>query len=397
MENINCFKQIEEFRSHVPAVKEWAYFESAGTGLIPDFVYEGIQRYQNDRFYKGGDSCWSFEDGRVGTLEMIDRSKAALAEMLHCKMTQIAFGQSATQMFTMVTEGIDYGPRDNIVTVANGFIGNRYAWQKKELQGLEVRYAIPAGGSVSISDLTALCDENTRAVSVNLVENQTGFRLDIEELGNFCKENGILLFADAVQAVGVLDINIGKANIDFLVGNDYKWMMNYCGTGFAYISEKLLPLITHWGAGWMSDTDRFNTGKDRLTLRSDAGRFEIGYPHADGIYGMGLVAGNNCKIGMKNIELYVCSLADYFRERIEALPRVRNTYRFDKKNCCQIVSIKLSPKVTLTNEDLEKRKIFAHIGEADESGEREIRLGFHYYNNKHDIDRLIDVLQGGMK
>ncbi len=71
------------------------------------------------------------------------------------------------------------------------------------------------------------------------------------------------------------------------------------------------------GAGWMSDTDRFNTAKDRLDLRADAGRFEIGHQHNDGIYGLGLVAMQNNRLGLSNIESYVCGLADYFCSRVE--------------------------------------------------------------------------------
>lgn len=164
--------------------------------------------------------------------------------------------------------------------------------------------------------------------------------MDIDELGEFCEKSNILLFVDAVQAVGALKVDVKKSKIDFLVGNDYKWMMNFCGTGYAYISPKVSELITNWGSDWMSDSDRFNTKKRRLELRADAGRFEIGYPQADGIYGMGLVATNNVNMGLDDIDEYVRNLAEYFRTNVAKLKEVRNSYDFDYENRCQVSSIK---------------------------------------------------------
>lgn len=391
---INFAESIEEFRSHVPVADEWAYLETASTGLIPDFIHDGIRRYEEDRYYKGGNSVWRFQDGEVNMLEMIERSKAAIAEMIHGTKEEIAFGQNSTQMFTLVTEGIDYAETDNVITVAGGWIGNRYAWQKREDEGLDVRYIFPKNGVIDVDDIIKQCDAHTRAVSVNLVENTTGFQIDIDRLGSFCNKYGILLFVDAVQALGVLEIDVQKSHIDFLVGNDYKWMMNYCGTGYAYIKPKVQALIRHWGTGWMSDTDRFCTTKERLELRQDAGRFEIGYPSADGIYGLGLAAMQYNLLGRTAIHQYVVGLADYFRKRVDETTGLRLTYDFAKEHLCQIVSVTVEKSMALDHAAFEEAKVFAHLQEAgDGSGEREIRVGFHYYNNEEDIDRFFAVIE----
>ncbi|MCI8514780.1 MAG: aminotransferase class V-fold PLP-dependent enzyme [Lachnospiraceae bacterium] len=385
-------KSISEFRNHVPAAYDWAYLETGGTGLVPDFVYEGVRRYMDDRYFKGGDSVWLFDDGITWTLPMIEKSKEALAQMIHGRPQEIAFGQSATQMFTLVTEGIDYSPEDNIVTVQEGWIGSRYAWQKRQAEGLEVRFVYPEEGRITAKQMIEQCDSHTRAMAINLVESSTGFRMDVDELGDFCRKNDILFFVDGVQALGVLQIDVQRSNIDFLVGNDYKWMMNFCGTGYAYISQRVRKQIRHWGAGWMSDTDRFNTTKEHWEPRMDAGRFEIGHQHNDGIYGLGLVAAQYNLLGGESIERYVCDLAEDFRLRVQASKGVRLSYNFPKKNCSQIVSIKTAREMELDNEDFKKAKVFMHLREPDQTGEREMRVCFHYYNNKEDIDRFFAVV-----
>lgn len=389
---IDFCKNISEMRAHVPGSRRWAYFETPSTGLIPDFVYEGIRRYVDTRYYQGGDSLWEYNDGTVGTLEMMQRSKKALAAMIHCDADDIAFGQSSTQLHTLVTEGLDYAPGDNIVTVQKGWIGTRYAWQKRQAEGLEVRFVEPVNGAVTPEMLIAACDERTRAISVNLVEGTTGYRIDIDRLGAWCKAHDILLFVDAVQALGVLDVNIRRSQIDFLVGNDYKWMMNFCGTGYAYISPKLRQLIRHWGAGWMSDSDRFNTDKEHVTLRDDAGQFEIGHQHIDGIYGLSLVAAQNTALGMDTIENYVLDLADYFRQRVRETKSLRLMYDFAPENCSQIICLRLDATLNITDAIFEKSGVFVSVKPTEVDGEQEIRVGLHYYNNKADIDRFFDVI-----
>lgn len=391
---IQFSKSIEGFRNHVPVTQECSYLVTASTGLIPDFVYEGVRRYQDERYLKGGDSTWLYEDKTVGTLEMMERSKKAIGQMLGCDSTEIAFGQSATQMFTMVTEGIDYASDANVVTVGEGWIGNRFAWQKREREGLQVRYVKPVNGIITAEQIIEQCDEHTAAVTVNLVESATGYRVDIDALGTFCSEKHILLFVDAVQAAGVLSVDVKKSKIDFLVGNDYKWMMNFCGTGYAYIGAKVEPLIKHWGAGWMSDKDRFDTSKKYLELRSDAGKFEIGYPHADGIYGLGLVAMQYNLIGSEKIENYVCSLADYCRKRAENTQGISIAYGMPASGRCQIVLLSLESSLGITDDDFAKAGVIVpSLGEPDSSGRYRMRLSFHYYNNQEDVDRFFSVIE----
>ena len=371
---------------------QWAYFDTASTGLIPDFVYDGVRRYMDNRYLFGGDSRWEYADSSVDTLEMMRRSKNALAKMLRCDACDIAFGLSSTQMFTLVTEGIDFGPNDNVVTVDNGWIGTRYAWQKRQEEGLSVRFVNPENGVITPEMLIAACDKHTRAISVNLVESTTGFRLDIDRLGEWCKAHDVLLFVDAVQALGVLNVDVKRANIDFLVGNDYKWMMNFCGTGYAYVSAKVRSLIKHWGVGWMSDSERFNTEKAHIDIRNDSGRFEIGHQHNEGIYGLGLVAAQNAELGMENIEAYVLELAKYLKEKVKCTEGLRLAYAFEPENSSQIIPMILGPDLSVTEADFEAAKVFVRMKPLGTSGYREVRIGLHYYNNKTDVDRFFDVI-----
>lgn len=386
-------EMIKQFRGHFPVLQDTAYFETAATGLVPDYIYEGVRRYLDDRYLKGGDSVWKCGGREVSTLEMMEHSKKKLSAMIHAKSEKIAFGLSSTQLFTMVTEGIEYEPSENIVTAGDGWIGSRYAWQKREAEGLEVRYAYSKDGVIRNQDIISLCDEHTRAVSVNLVDSQTGSRMDIKKLGSFCRENGIFLFADGVQALGALEVDVEQSGIDFLVGNDYKWMMNFCGTGYAYISRRIQEKIRRWGAGWMSDKNRFDTAKERLELREDAGRFEIGYLNTAGIYGLGLAAEQYLRFGAQEIENYVLSLAGYLENAVERSKAAKMLYRFPEENRSQIVCLQLGEGAA-DEEAFRKAGVKASVRNDERYG-RIMRIGLHYYNDENDIDRLMEGIERG--
>ena len=80
---VDFVKSIPELRARVPVTQQWAYFETASTGLVPDFVYDGVRRYMDARYHIGGNSVWEFPGTSVETLEMMQRSKVALGRMIH--------------------------------------------------------------------------------------------------------------------------------------------------------------------------------------------------------------------------------------------------------------------------------------------------------------------------
>ena len=172
----------------------------------------------------------------------------------------------------------------------------------------------------------------------------------------------------------------------------------FCGTGYACVGERVMPLIRRWGAGWMSDAERFNTAKARLELRRDAGRFEIGYPNAPGIYGLGLAAMQYNLLGAERVERYVRSLAEYCIEHAVAMPGVRCTFDIPRERRSQIVLLSFDSSIAATDEDFKAAHVFAPSFSApDENGERRARLSFHYYNDREDIDRFFAVIEASRK
>jgi cysteine desulfurase/selenocysteine lyase len=390
--------KFEEFRTHVPVLKDRAYLDSASTGLIPDFVYDGVLHYQKERYLVSGDSTWEIGDVRPhGTLDMMDWAKAALAEMLCCEKQNIIFGQNTSQLYALAVASFPFQAGDNVILPENGYTTSRFAWQILESKGLEIRYAKADNGVLHPEAYKALCDERTIALCANYVESASGFRMNLEALGEYCHQNDVYLIVDGTQGLGVMPLDVKKSKVDYIVGDDYKWMMGFCGAGYAYVSERMMNKMDQRMAGWMSDDDRFNTSKQILALRKDAGRYELGYPTAHGVYAFGLVAKKYIEMGREDIKNYLFGLCDALKDELADIPGVELRYDFDEMGRSQIVVVAVDDCICVSNKDFEEANVVAHFRTSDLPGKRHIRLGIHYYNNLEDIRKFCEVLRSAAK
>ena len=293
------FKEIRSVRSLFPALQNSVYLESASTGLVPEYVYQVVNDYQNSRYLTGGDSFWGPD--QIDSIRMIEHSKQVLSHMMNCDATEITFGSNTSDVLSYFTSNVVIPGGSNVVIPENLFLSGKYLWQIREEEGLEIRYVPVRVGRIDEEELLEMTDENTLAVHVDLVCSGTGYRIDAERIGEYCRTHGIWFIVDAAQGLGALRVDSKALNADLIAGNNYKWMQGYCGCGFGYIRKEMQDALKQRAAGWMSDQYRFIQDSDRIQLRSDAERFVLGYPNVAGIYALSCVAEKYLELGGEKI------------------------------------------------------------------------------------------------
>ncbi|MBD3809485.1 MAG: cysteine desulfurase, NifS family [Sulfuricurvum sp.] len=114
-----------------------------------------------------------------------------------------------------------------------------------EEQGVKVTY-LPVNdqGIVEAHTLRSFITEKTALVSVMWANNETGMIFPIKEIGQICKERGILFHTDAVQAVGKIPVDMHDVHVDFMSMSAHKFH-GPKGIGALYIrnSQALTPLL----------------------------------------------------------------------------------------------------------------------------------------------------------
>ena len=93
----------------------------------------------------------------------VEAMRADAARLIGAQPDEIALVGNTTAGISLVAEGIDWRPGDNVVTLADEFPSNVYPWFNLESRGVETR-RVPTdvSGRLDLEQLAEACDERTR-------------------------------------------------------------------------------------------------------------------------------------------------------------------------------------------------------------------------------------------
>lgn len=241
------------------------------------------------------------------------------------------------------------------------------------------------------------------------VEWCSGWRSNLQEIGEFCKENGIYFIVDGVQEVGVMNIDTKKCHIDILAAGGHKWMNSPYGTGILYINKELLPKIepVFWGylntqeppEGWAGYWENpasksVNDWKFVPTAR----RFEIG---GTANYAGAIMLGESLalvnEIGIDKIQNRILDLSDYCMKYIKEVGGTSITTE-DRNHKAGIVIFRLYEDLAKDREVLRRlhaKRIFIAQRFTDFVGG--FRVSCQYFNNEADFDTLFSEIKNIIK
>ena len=339
-----------------------------------------------------------------------DKAYKEAAKLLNADPEEIALVESTSHGLNIAAQGIELNDGDNIVTTNLEFIQVALPWCviRKE-KNIDIRVCKPADERFTAAAFAPLVDEKTKILVMSTLEWCNGWQSDMKEIGDFCKERGIFLVVDAVQQLGVTKIDTKACHIDILTAGGHKWLNSPYGTGVLYVNKETLPKLKQsyagylnttvpeggWGAYWENPAaPSVNDWTFPLTAR----RFEIGgTSNYTGAIALGESLGLVNEIGIENIEAHVRELATYCMDRIEEIGGTLITHR-DPGHFGGIVIARLYDDLDTDRMILKKlhaRKIFIAQRFTDYVGG--FRISCQYFNNKKDIDTMIEGMKDLIK
>ncbi|WP_446743691.1 aminotransferase class V-fold PLP-dependent enzyme [Silvibacterium acidisoli] len=135
--------------------------------------------------------------------------------------------------------------------------------QYEELGRITVtRVAAGEDGNYHVGAFTRHIEQGIRLVVVSQVIFDTGQVIEgLDQLADSCRRHGALLLVDAYHAVGAIPVDVKRQGADFLIGGCYKYLRGGPGSGFLYISPRVLD--GGWRSpdrGWFADPEDAQSG-----------------------------------------------------------------------------------------------------------------------------------------
>ena len=267
------------------------------------------------------------------------------------------------------------------------FAANVYPWLSLESRGVKLIRVPEEDGRVPFDRLAAAIDKRTRAVTVSAVQWFNGFRIDLTRLGELCKEKGVLLFVDAIQALGVHPIDVRAMNIDFLAADGHKWLCGPEGAGIFYCKRELIGHIHPTEIGYLAMKHGFDSNEIKIDLHDDARRFDSGVYNLCGICALGASLDFLLEIGIDQVQVWIKSLTDRLVEGLNHKGWAIHSPRTPSE---------WSGIVTFFSDKHDLRALRKHLRDefkivvANRLGR--LRASPHFYNSPEEIDQLIDAL-----
>ena len=162
----------------------------------------------------------------------------------------IVFTSCATESNNWVLQSVydDHivnGDKNHIVTTEVEHPSILSTCKFLEDNGVKVTYLpVNEQGVVEAETVRGFITDKTALVSIMWASNETGMINPIKEIGQICKEKGVLFHTDAVQAVGKIAVDLQDVHVDFLSMSAHKFH-GPKGIGALYIkdSQELSPLM----------------------------------------------------------------------------------------------------------------------------------------------------------
>lgn len=315
-------------------------------------------------------------------LEAYERLRRAAAKLIHADTSEIALVKNTSEGVATVATGINWKSGDRIVAFEEEFPANYFPWKRLEQKGIQV-------DCLSVTDSLDRIDEaarGARLLAVSFVQYVSGFRANLNAIGEICRRRDVFFFVDAIQGLGAFPLDVEAARIDALAADGHKWLLGPEGCGILYVRKDRQDEIEPVEFGWTNVAGYNDYTSRDMALRPDAGRYECGTLNTIGSFGLAAAIEFILDIGVDRIAPAVQALGDRIASGVE-----RKGYRLMQTRAPEtgsgIVSFR---KDGVDSQAIVEKLAGRRIIAAQRHGW--VRTSPHFYLSPDEIDRALEAL-----
>lgn len=195
-------------------------------------------------------------------MERRERLRGQLARLIGADAADLALIPNTSHGVMSVALCLPWHRGDRIVLFKGEFPTNITPWQQAarrhelEIVWLEAE-AFRHDRARALEQLDDELRRGVRLVAISAVQFTTGQRMPLETIGALCRRHGSELFVDAIQAAGIVPLDVRAMNIDYLSTGSHKWLMAPEGLGAFYAAPAAAARLQPNVAAWLSHEDPF--------------------------------------------------------------------------------------------------------------------------------------------
>lgn len=395
---------FEQIRSEFPALKQKVhgkdliYLDSAATTLKPLSVIERITNfytYETSNVHRGAHYL-----GDVAT-QLFESARARFAQFINARQAEeIIFVRGTTEGVNLIastwgTTNLIAG--DEILITEMEHHANIVPWQMlAEKVGAKVIAAkVLENGELDLEDFKLKLTPKVKLVAVTGCSNTLGTINDIKLLTRLAHEVGALILVDGAQLISFRAVDVQDLDCDFFVFSAHK-IFGPFGFGVVYGKRELLEKMPPYQGGGSMIA---KVAVEKTTFNEVPYRFEAGTPHIEGAVGLHAAIDFMEKMGMERIRAHEADLLAYATAQLQTIPEV--TIYGSTKNKGPIISFNLRGA-----HHSDVGQILDQEGVAVRAGHHctqplmvrlgvpgTVRASFSVYNNRNDIDLLVQAVK----
>jgi cysteine desulfurase / selenocysteine lyase len=363
-------------RTHFPVTEHRVYLNHAAVAPLCRPAAEAMQALAQDALAFGSEHYQKWMDTYEGL-------RVSTATLINATPGEIAIVKNTSEGIATVASGIAWKSGDAVVAFREEFPSNFYPWKRLESRGIEVRW-------LSIFDDLHHIDhacKGARLLAISFVQYLSGYRVDLEKIGEICARRGCFFLVDAIQGLGAFPIDVRAAKIDALAADGHKWLLGPEGCGVLYVRRERQDEIEPVEFGWTNVAKYYDYSSRDMALRPDGGRYECGTLNTIGCYGLRASIEFLLEVGIENTAFAIQALGDRIHDGVTAMGFETLGHRTSGTGA-GIVSFR---KPGVESHSI-VRKLKEHgIVTAPRQGW--VRAAPHFYIAPEEIDRMLDLLR----
>jgi cysteine desulfurase/selenocysteine lyase len=393
-----------DVRADFPILGDLAYLDSAATSQKPESVIQAVDRYYRTSNANVHRSVYELAERATAAYE---GARERAAEFVNWDSASTVFTKNVTEAINLVAyawgrQSLKAG--DEILVTEMEHHSNLVPWQIAAQQaGASLRYLhVQDDGTLSLDELDAELARGTiKLVAVAHISNVLGTLNPVQEITARAHAAGALALVDGAQAVPQMPVDLKEIGADFYGWTGHK-ALGPTGIGVLHARRELLEEMPPFiGGGSMISA----VGEQESSWNALPWKFEGGTPPIAEAAGLHAAIDYLAGIGMETVRAHEAELTAYALAR---LPEVEGITIFgptdlDKRGGAISFAIEgMHPHdvaellgregVCIRAGHHCAQPLMRHLGVPATA-----RASFHVYNNRHDVDRLIDALHRARK